>query len=195
MGRAGIHVLEDLDIELAVMEAARGHPQVIQMLCAGKDAAQAYIVMEYPSGGELFEHVSRAGRLPEANALGVMRDVLRGVAFLHAHDFAHRDISLENVVVCAAGGIGQVKLSEFGLAAPLVVTPPALSNPRPADAPSGNCPTWRLRWVPTRVAIWGGPCVIVVTEVFDYNNCVRLSRYCAGRRSTATASTCGAAES
>lgn len=138
VGRAGIHVLEDLDVELAVMEAARGHPQVIQMLCAGKDAAQAYIVMEYPSGGELFEHVSRAGRLPEADALGVMRDVLRGVAFLHAHDFAHRDISLENVVVCAAGGIGQVKLSEFGLAAPLVRDAAGVIQPSPGGRPFGK---------------------------------------------------------
>ncbi|GLE07139.1 hypothetical protein PINS_up017107 [Pythium insidiosum] len=54
------------------------------------------------------------GMLPERQALECMRQVARGVRFLHEHNIAHRDLSLENVLLRN----GVCKISDFGLSMP-----------------------------------------------------------------------------
>ncbi|KAI9912611.1 hypothetical protein PsorP6_006394 [Peronosclerospora sorghi] len=74
-----------------------------------------FIAMEFCSGGDLYDYVtSKPGRrLHETDALSLFAQIAKGVSFLHALGIAHRDLSLENVLVQD----GTVKICDFGLSA------------------------------------------------------------------------------
>ncbi|KAG6623953.1 CAMK protein kinase [Phytophthora cinnamomi] len=75
-----------------------------------------YLVFPFCSGGDLFDVVRHSpldGRLPEATARRFLRDVVRGLLCMKRNGLAHRDISLENVLLDAEG---VCHLCDFGLA-------------------------------------------------------------------------------
>lgn len=73
------------------------------------------MALEWAPRGNLFDYlVSRGGRLSEHEAaVVVVRPLLAALAFLHAQQFIHRDVKLENIVLDASCCI---KLADFGLA-------------------------------------------------------------------------------
>jgi serine/threonine protein kinase len=71
------------------------------------------MVMEYASGGELFEYVQKRKRLGEIRAKMLMFQILSAVDYLHLKGIVHRDLKLENVLM---DGDGNVKLADFGFA-------------------------------------------------------------------------------
>ncbi|KAG6612130.1 Serine/threonine protein Kinase [Phytophthora cinnamomi] len=60
-----------------------------------------FAVMEYCEGGDLWQNLQREphNRLPEQQALALFAQVVHGVRLLHANGVAHRDLSLENVLL------------------------------------------------------------------------------------------------
>lgn len=72
-----------------------------------------YIAMEFCEGGDLFDHLEQQpdNCLPEREALLFVHQVAQAVAFLHWHNVAHRDLSLENILLQN----GSAKLCDFGL--------------------------------------------------------------------------------
>ncbi|KAK7237383.1 Polo-like kinase [Aureococcus anophagefferens] len=83
---------------------------------AGDDEAPGgrytVLVLEYCGGGDLRALVRRLGRLEEPAAAALLRQVLEGVAYLHAAGVAHRDLKLSNVLL----GEGGAKICDFGVA-------------------------------------------------------------------------------
>ncbi|KAJ0392340.1 hypothetical protein P43SY_002072 [Pythium insidiosum] len=100
----------------AALIASGGHRHVLQFYDHFIDNGTLYIVTEYCRDGDLFELTSTSpnGILPERQALECMRQVAQGVQFLHQHNIAHRDLSLENVLMRN----GVCKISDFGLSMP-----------------------------------------------------------------------------
>ena len=111
--------MEDPAAELAAMRvlAAPGHPHVLRLLDVGEDDNLLFVVLEYAPGGELFDVVVSNPRPTEAEARATLRQIFRGVAYMHASRVAHRDLSLENVLV-ADGGV--LKIIDFGLSVAMV---------------------------------------------------------------------------
>ncbi len=72
-----------------------------------------YIVLEYIDGVSLDEILVRERYLPSDLALFIVRDVLRGLDYVHGKGVVHRDVKPGNVVV---GRDGSVKLLDFGIA-------------------------------------------------------------------------------
>lgn len=69
--------------------------------------------MELATGGDLLTLLTEKTRLVEAEAVRYFREIAGAVDFLHAHNIAHRDLKLENVLLTASGAS---KLCDFGLA-------------------------------------------------------------------------------
>lgn len=70
------------------------------------------LVMEYSSGGELYDYVSRCGSLPEAEARRIFRQITSAVLYCHKHRVAHRDLKLENILLDQNNN---AKIADFGL--------------------------------------------------------------------------------
>jgi serine/threonine-protein kinase len=110
--------------EVAVA-ATLEHHHVVEVLDAGSQGVELYLVMEYvdgPSLAEVLDALYRQGRLlPVDLACGIVSQVAVGLA--HAHErslpdgtplgIIHRDVAVENVLI---GTDGVPKLVDFGLA-------------------------------------------------------------------------------
>jgi serine/threonine protein kinase len=57
------------------------------------------IVLEYATGGELFEKVKASGRFDEDMARFFFQQLITGVQFCHDQGVAHRDLKLENTLI------------------------------------------------------------------------------------------------
>lgn len=55
-------------------------------------ATHFFIVIEYCSGGELFDHIVEKKRLTETESRVFFRQILAAVAYLHSLGYAHRDL-------------------------------------------------------------------------------------------------------
>ncbi|POM80546.1 CAMK protein kinase [Phytophthora palmivora] len=74
-----------------------------------------YLIFPFCSGGDLFDVVRHSpldGRLPETTARRFLRDVVRGLLCMKQNGLAHRDISLENILLDAEG---VCHVCDFGL--------------------------------------------------------------------------------
>eukprot|EP00753_Platysulcus_tardus_P015105 PLAT4790.1.p1 GENE.PLAT4790.1~~PLAT4790.1.p1 ORF type:complete len:333 (-),score=148.91 PLAT4790.1:121-1119(-) len=98
--RRGEAVLEDLDSELAVMRLLsdkKPHGNLLGAREVVETEDRVAIVMPYMEKGELFDVIAD-GPLPETAARRLFCQLLSGLRHLHALGWAHRDISLENVL-------------------------------------------------------------------------------------------------
>lgn len=73
-----------------------------------------FMIMEYCSGGELFDHIVEKKRLNEVESRKFFRQIVAAVAYLHSHGYAHRDLKPENVLLDKNENL---KLIDFGLCA------------------------------------------------------------------------------
>jgi len=118
---------------LASLQAAGGHPGIVRLLDVVEDCNSLNLVFEKAEGGDLFcaleeAHALRtqAGEtflsrpaLSEDVVKRVMRQLVGALRFVHAQGFAHRDVSLENIVRMKKHGVWDVKLTDFGVVSPL----------------------------------------------------------------------------
>lgn len=81
------------------------------------------LAMEYVQGGELFKAISELnGRgIKETEARDILRQLLSAVLYLHSVGVVHRDLKLENILICDDDDGGdelKIKLVDFGLGRP-----------------------------------------------------------------------------
>lgn len=83
-----------------------GLPHVAEFLFAAQDEDNFYIASEHCPNGDLFTAIDTAGCFKnEAVLKEVLSQILQGVHSLHRNGVAHRDLSLENIVVDANGDL------------------------------------------------------------------------------------------
>ncbi|CAI5700786.1 unnamed protein product [Peronospora effusa] len=147
------------------------HPHLVKYLDDFVEGHTLYFVLEYCAGGDLYASVNRGQnrRLDGVDALAVIKQVAEGVAYLHSHNFAHRDLSLENIML----NQGVFKIGDFGLStrtdqlcfesvgkayymAPEVVAPKVMYDPKAADM-------WSLGII-LFILVTGSPLVPLATE-------------------------------
>ena len=83
---------------------AISHPNVVQIIDLVVEGDTLGIVMELVAGQDLRHHLRRQGTLPPAEAVGLTRQILHGVAAVHASGIIHRDIKPENLLLDTSGG-------------------------------------------------------------------------------------------
>ncbi|GMF35929.1 unnamed protein product [Phytophthora fragariaefolia] len=112
-------VRENVALERALyhqLNRVGGHRNVLRLRDEIEFDGYLYLVSDFCARGELYELVSSAedGKLPLPTIQRYLRQIAGGVQFLHANGFAHRDLSLENVLVTDDD---QCQVCDFGLAA------------------------------------------------------------------------------
>ena len=109
-------LMRSVECEMNFISRAIQHENVVQTYDVFDTRDNLYIVMEYMPGGMLYDVLAEAGHFSEQDAALVFRDLLQGVACLHACDIVHRDIKPENVLCSGKTFPLRVKLADFGLA-------------------------------------------------------------------------------
>mmetsp|Transcript_7760 Transcript_7760/g.23704 ORF Transcript_7760/g.23704 Transcript_7760/m.23704 type:complete len:402 (-) Transcript_7760:176-1381(-) len=99
------------ETEIAALRACR-HPNIIRLEDAVMSRGKLYLVMEYLTGGELFDYVVDKGTLSEAEAADVLRHLTSAIAYMHAKGVVHRDLKPENLLLTAKK---EIKIIDFGL--------------------------------------------------------------------------------
>ncbi|MBL8961829.1 MAG: serine/threonine protein kinase, partial [Gemmatimonadetes bacterium] len=100
-----------------LVSATLQHPHIVGVIDAGEAAGIPYFVMPFVEGESLRAVLKREGRLPLPQAVAILRDVARALAFAHAKGIVHRDIKPDNILL--AGGSAAV--ADFGVAKALQV--------------------------------------------------------------------------
>ncbi|HEY5926164.1 MAG TPA: serine/threonine-protein kinase [Kofleriaceae bacterium] len=94
------------------------HRNIIDIFSFGAlEDGRQYYVMEYLEGEPLDVLIDRAGKLPLAEALPILRGIGKALDAAHAKGVAHRDLKAENVFIASDpdGGVWP-KLLDFGIA-------------------------------------------------------------------------------
>ena len=95
-----------------LLSAGLQHPHIVGVLSAGVADGLPYFVMPYVDGESLAARLATNGRLTVPQAVSVMKDVARALAYAHARGVVHRDIKPANILL--AGGAATV--TDFGVA-------------------------------------------------------------------------------
>ncbi|KAK8966194.1 3-phosphoinositide-dependent protein kinase 1 [Platanthera guangdongensis] len=87
------------------------HPGIVQLLFTFQDSLSIYMAFEACEGGELFDQITRKGRVIESDARFYTAEIIDAMEYLHGIGLIHRDIKPENVLLTADG---HVKIADFG---------------------------------------------------------------------------------
>jgi len=90
------------------------HPNIARLYDVYETPTHINLVMELCGGGELYTRVMHNGAFAESEVQNVSLQMLRAVAYLHAHGIAHRDVKPENFVYESSDPGALLKLVDFG---------------------------------------------------------------------------------
>ena len=88
------------------------HPHILPLHDSGEAAGHLFYVMPYVDGPSLRQKLQRAGELPIADAVRVLRDVADAMAHAHKRGVVHRDLKPENVMLTERHAM----VTDFGVA-------------------------------------------------------------------------------
>ncbi|CAH2320218.1 serine threonine- kinase SIK3 isoform X1 [Pelobates cultripes] len=87
------------------------HPHIIRLYQVMETERMIYLVTEYASGGEIFDHLVAHGRMAEKEARKKFKQIVAAVHFCHCRNIVHRDLKAENLLLDANLNI---KIADFG---------------------------------------------------------------------------------
>ena len=107
------------DIQLLLREInilkSIDHPNIIKFYEFFEEQTEIHIVMEFCSGGELFEKIVDKGKFTEKEAAGYLRKMFAAVNHLHLLGVCHRDLKPQNFLFETNSEDSELKLIDFGL--------------------------------------------------------------------------------
>jgi protein-serine/threonine kinase len=83
-----IHILRGLD-----------HPNIVRLHEMVETERHIGIILEYASGGELFDYILNHRYLKDGPARKLFAQLISGVGYLHKRGIVHRDLKLENLLL------------------------------------------------------------------------------------------------
>ncbi|XP_056299769.1 MAP/microtubule affinity-regulating kinase 4 isoform X2 [Pseudoliparis swirei] len=102
--------LQKLFREVRIMKGLN-HPNIVQLFEVIETDKTLYLIMEYASGGEVFDYLVSHGRMKEVEARSKFRQIVSAVHYCHIKNIVHRDLKAENLLLDADANI---KIADFG---------------------------------------------------------------------------------
>ena len=103
--------IERINREITILKKVR-HPHVVQLYEMIENNDYLYLIMEYCSGGELFQHIVKNRNLQEKEAAKMYQQIISGIEYIHKLGIVHRDLKPENLLLDHNNNI---KIVDFGL--------------------------------------------------------------------------------
>lgn len=103
--------------ESRIVSGFKDNPNIIKIFDFFRANNTVYLTMEFLHGKTLKEYIRDHGTLGAAKAAHVAQCVLNALSAVHKANVLHRDISPDNIILCANG---DVKLIDFGAARRIV---------------------------------------------------------------------------
>ena len=88
------------------------HPFLVSLHYAFQTDYKLFLVLDYATGGELFFHLSKAGRFTEDRTRFYIAEIVLAIEYLHSMHIIYRDLKPENILLDSEG---HVKITDFGL--------------------------------------------------------------------------------
>src|SRR5262245_54436671 len=110
------------------LSARLQHPHVVPVLTAGEVDGLPYYIMPFVKGESLRARLA-SGPLPVPEAMSILADVAKALAYAQADGVVHRDIKPDNILL--SGGAATV--ADFGIAK-------AIAAAKRGDRPEGDSP-------------------------------------------------------
>ncbi|XP_065291154.1 MAP/microtubule affinity-regulating kinase 3-like isoform X13 [Dermacentor albipictus] len=102
--------LQKLFREVRIMKML-DHPNIVKLYQVIETEKTLYLVMEYASGGEVFDYLVAHGRMKEKEARAKFRQIVSAVQYCHQKRIIHRDLKAENLLL---DGEMNIKIADFG---------------------------------------------------------------------------------
>ncbi|XP_017874466.1 PREDICTED: serine/threonine-protein kinase MARK2 isoform X3 [Drosophila arizonae] len=87
------------------------HPNIVRLFQVIESERTLYLIMEYASRGELFDHLVKNGRMRERDARVIFRQLVSAIQYCHSKFVVHRDLKAENLLLDQHMNI---KIADFG---------------------------------------------------------------------------------
>ena len=88
------------------------HENIIQLYEVYDEKSAIYLFMELAQGGDMFDHVTRRGKLSEKDSARFFYQIIRALEFCHENSVVHRDLKPENILLDELHE--RIMISDFG---------------------------------------------------------------------------------
>lgn len=105
----------EVNREITILSECR-IPQITRYLGSFVKNYKLWVIMEYVSGGSLFDLLKAGPITDERLVAAIAKEVLIALAYLHDQGKIHRDLKSQNILL---GHDGEVKLTDFGVSTQL----------------------------------------------------------------------------
>lgn len=91
------------------------HTNIIRLKEIFESESHLFLILEFVSGGELFDRIVEKGSYSEQDAANCVNQICQAIAYLHDNDIVHRDLKPENLLYATRDEGSPLKLADFGL--------------------------------------------------------------------------------
>nr|XP_024391537.1 CBL-interacting serine/threonine-protein kinase 24-like isoform X3 [Physcomitrium patens] len=95
-------MVEQIKREISIMKLVR-HPNVVRLHEVLASRCKIYIILEFVTGGELFDKIVHQGRLNENDSRKYFQQLMDGVDYCHSKGVSHRDLKEDGLLHTTCG--------------------------------------------------------------------------------------------
>jgi len=110
--------IDNLKDEVRISQLVGSHDNIVYMKEFVENKSNYYIVLEFLTGGELFDRIVEAPgqHFTEKTAADIMRQLMHALKYLHGKKIVHRDLKPENFLLADKTEHAKIKIADFGFA-------------------------------------------------------------------------------